>query len=356
MTRTTTAVSTFLGLLLINQLGFAQVNVTTKVPASVTPGGEFTVEMTIDKGSIAGFAKLQHDLPSGFEASPLESNNATFSFKDRKVKYLWMALPAEGKFNVSYKIKVDATVEGNQILEGNFSYIKDNNTEKFIIPKDIIAVQPDASASNQKAQADRAAQDSKRKEEEANAARQQAKEEPKQAEPVKQAEPSNESTQSSSNTSNDEAQRAEADRKAAEKKANDEAAAARKAEEKLKSDEAAAAKRAEKEAAAATAKSNFNDSMLKTKEGLVFRVQIAAGPKDVDPAYFMQKHNITDQVSIEKHDGLNKYVVGEFGSYRPAKTFCNTLRDSNSVEGPFVTAYHNGERIDVRRALEIAGQ
>lgn len=96
--------------------------------------------------------------------------------------------------------------------------------------------------------------------------------------------------------------------------------------------------------------------MLKSVPGLVFRVQVAAGANNVDPSTFASKFNISEAISVEEHDGMFKYVVGEFGSYRPAKTFCNDLRDNNSVEGPFVTAYNNGVRIHVREALDLLGQ
>ena len=96
--------------------------------------------------------------------------------------------------------------------------------------------------------------------------------------------------------------------------------------------------------------------MLKSKPGLVFRVQVAAGPNKVDPSFFKEKYGLSEEVVIEEHEGMYKYVIGEFGSYRPAKTFSNELRDNNNVNGPFVTSYNDGARIHVKEALEIAGQ
>lgn len=359
------SVATFSTLTLWAGMAIAQVNVTTTIPANVSAGGEFTVEINVDKGAIAGFAKLQHDLPTGFEAVAGESANATFSFKDRKVKYLWMALPNDAKFKVSYKVKVDPSVTGSQIIEGNFSYIKDNNTEKFLIPKDIISVQGSGAA--QPSQADQLAAESKRKEEEEAAARKSA--EQQQTEPAKTEPAATEPAKAESTTSepakseaqpagggDDAAKQADATAKSEETRKAEEAAAAKKADEKRAADEAAASKKADKEAKAAASKSNFNDAMLKSADGLVFRVQVMAGPREDDPAAVKSKFNIAEEVKVEKHDGLNKYVVGEFGSYRAAKTFCNTLRDTNNVPGPWVVAYHNGERIDVKRALEIAGK
>ena len=70
----------------------AQVAVTTKLPATAVPGGSFTMEVDVAKGDVSGFAKLQQILPPGFTAEAGESANATFSFKDQKVKFLYQKL------------------------------------------------------------------------------------------------------------------------------------------------------------------------------------------------------------------------------------------------------------------------
>ena len=56
--------------LLIYQFFFAEgITITQKIPASTKPETEFVVELTINKGSTSGFAKLQQDLPEGFTDS-----------------------------------------------------------------------------------------------------------------------------------------------------------------------------------------------------------------------------------------------------------------------------------------------
>jgi hypothetical protein len=378
----------------------AQVAVTTKLPAAAPPGGSFIVELNIAKGDVSGFAKLQQQLPPGFSAEVGESANATFSFKDQKVKFLWMALPNDN-FKVTYKVNVDPSLSGNQIIEGTFAYIKDNETEKFVIAKDIITIRENQADAAKQAAMDKILADQKAKEVAADAARKEAapeeevvaevaepvkaepvkaepvkaepvKAEPVKAEPVKtepvkaepvKAEPVKEEVaeevseevvdNSAELAAAEAARKAEEARKAKEAK---DAEAARKKQEadaakQQKADEAAASKA--KQAAPA---SDYNDAMMKSKAGLVFRVQIAAGPNKVDPSFFQSKYGITDVIVIEEHEGLYKYVVGEFGSYRPAKTFSNELRDGNSVVGPFVTSYNDGKRIHVKEALDIAGQ
>lgn len=357
----------------------AQVSVRTKIPSSVAPGQEFTVELNISKGDISGFAKLQHDLPTGFNAVAGESANSTFSFKDRKVKFLWMSLPPASDITVTYKVKVDAGVTGNQILEGNFSYIRNNETEKFTLPKDIIVVSDQVAAAQQSAN-DKIVEDQRKKAEAAEAARAAAAaQESKSSEPSGDQGVAQSESAAASNTSADRDAKAEADRAAAAErdakaKADRAAAADRDAkakadrEAKAEADRVAAeakkeaqrqkeeAKKAERAAQQASSSSSRESAMLKSVPGLVFRVQVAAGANSVDPGIFGRKYNINETISVEEHEGMFKYVVGEFGSYRAAKTFCNDLRDNNNVDGPFVTAYNNGVRIHVREALGLAGQ
>ena len=354
----------------------AQVSVTTKLPATAVPGGNFTVELNIAKSDVAGFAKLQQQLPPGFTAEAVETANATFSFKDQKVKFLWMALPNDD-FKVSYKVAVDASLSGNQIIEGTFAYIKDNETEKLVIAKDIIKIQADQADAAKQAAMDKILADQQAKIDAANAAREEAAPvtaEVQQEEVVaetKVVEPATETkTEPAAEAKVEEAaavvdnsaelaaaaKKEEDARKAKEAKEAKQAQEAENARKKQEADEAKKAETAAKSSQPAPAANDYNDAMMKSKAGLVFRVQIAAGPNRDDPAFYQKKYGISDAVVIEDHDGLNKYVVGEFGSYRPAKTFSNELRDNNAVEGPFVTAYNNGVRIHVKEALDIAGQ
>jgi chemotaxis protein histidine kinase CheA len=359
--------------LLISGSLMAQVTVKTKLPATAVPGGSFTVEINIAKSDVTGFAKLQQQLPPGFTAEAGEMANATFSFKDQKVKFLWMALPNED-FKVSYKVSVDGSLSGNQIIDGTFAYIKDNETEKLIIPKDIITIQADQVDAAKQAAMDKILADQKAKTEAANAAREEAtpivEEAAKEevvAEVVKETKPAEKPAAKVEEVAEEVKEVAvdnSAELAAAAKKEEDarkakeakEAKQVQDAENARKKQEADDAKKAAKANQPAPAANDYNDSMMKSKAGLVFRVQIAAGPNQDDPSFYQKKYGISDAVVIEQHDGLNKYVVGEFGSYRPAKTFSNELRDNNAVAGPFVTAYNNGTRIHVKEALDIAGQ
>lgn len=113
--------------LLIYQFFFAEgITVTQKIPASTKPETEFVVELTINKGSTSGFAKLQQDLPEGFTAVQEDNNGASFTFSNQSIKLIWMSLPADKEFKVKYKVKVAAGISGDKTIAGKFSYVADN--------------------------------------------------------------------------------------------------------------------------------------------------------------------------------------------------------------------------------------
>ena len=330
MIKRSTLLAAFASILFSGSL-MAQVAVTTKLPATAVPGGSFTMEVDVAKGDVSGFAKLQQILPPGFTAEAGESANATFSFKDQKVKFLWMALP-NGDFKVTYKINIDASLSGNQIIEGTFAYIQDNETEKFIIPKDIISIQASQADAAKEAAMNQILADQKAKDDAASAAREDAAPAEEVVEEVAE----------------------EVVEEVAE--VVEEVAEVNERVVVETTEVVSSKKEVVEEVVEKAAARNYNDAMMKSKPGLVFRVQISAGTNKVDPEAYKQKYGISEVIVIEEHEGMYKYVVGEFGSYRPAKTFSNELRDSNNVVGPFVTSYNDGVRIHVKEALEIAGQ
>jgi len=127
--------------LLFYQLFFTDgVTITPSISSNAQIGNEFTIEMTIDKGSNSGFAKLQQDLPAGFTAVEGENGGGSFTFINQSVKIIWMALPTASSFKVSYKVKVSKDVSGNQNLSGKFAYVSDNVKQTIDIPVTTITI------------------------------------------------------------------------------------------------------------------------------------------------------------------------------------------------------------------------
>lgn len=127
--------------LLIYQFFFADgITITQNIPSNAKAESEFTVELTINKGTIGGFAKLQQELPEGFTAVQEENNGASFTFSNQAVKFIWMSLPSDKEFKIKYKVKVAAGVNGDKSIAGKFSYVTDNVKQSVDITPSIIKI------------------------------------------------------------------------------------------------------------------------------------------------------------------------------------------------------------------------
>ncbi|MFT6166436.1 MAG: hypothetical protein ACJAV5_000070 [Vicingaceae bacterium] len=114
------------------------VKIEQKMQDTIKPGETLNVTLEITKGDREGFAKWQQTLPSGFVASSVEMNGATFSFKNQEIKVIWMEIPKSETFTIQYKIETSENVQGEHNLSGKFSFIEENerrdvNSELFIL-------------------------------------------------------------------------------------------------------------------------------------------------------------------------------------------------------------------------------
>lgn len=99
-------------------------------PSAIKAGDEFTVTLNIHKSAITGFARLQQDLPAGFTAEEIESKGADFIFDDHHIKLIWLKIPVESDFTVSYKIKTEKNISGHQVINGMFVYMDNDKTQR----------------------------------------------------------------------------------------------------------------------------------------------------------------------------------------------------------------------------------
>lgn len=138
----------FIGLLLVN-LFFGDISVTLNVPDEVVAGNSFTVEITISKPDLKSFGRYKQDLPIGYTATPINTYNGDFTFKDHIVKIVWNPkLPSDSVFTISYNIQVDPTAEGPLNLNGSFSYIYDNEIKTMNISSKTIIIRPQGFIAN----------------------------------------------------------------------------------------------------------------------------------------------------------------------------------------------------------------
>ncbi len=132
-----------IGVLLLELFLLADIRITQEVPATVMPGSETRVTVTVEKGDLSGFAKLQIDLPEGFTCTAIETKGASFTFSDQKAKFIWMALPAQPSFKISYNLVASATAAGQMPINGRFSYIMDNERRTYDLATATVTVMGD---------------------------------------------------------------------------------------------------------------------------------------------------------------------------------------------------------------------
>jgi hypothetical protein len=94
--------------------------------------GEIYVNLLINKGDLNMYGKIQENIPPGYEAVNLKSQNAIFVYNKRQniVKYLWMNMPEKSQYIVSYKLVPTAKVDESNpfLIFGTFSYALNNQT------------------------------------------------------------------------------------------------------------------------------------------------------------------------------------------------------------------------------------
>lgn len=281
-------------------VGFAASNVRCIRQTPIPSGAEndYLVKLLVNKGNAQKFAKIEEDVPEGFTAEAVETKDAVFTFKDQKVKFLWMNLPAEPRFVVSYKL-IAPDGKGNITisLKGTFSYLVGETTRVIdIIQKDIDLTNIDPAALDRLIS-------------------------------------SSFSTEGSNIISGFTPY---------SEGGIDIPIEYKKIEDKPKR----------------KAKPEFNMEpfMLMPEKGVYYRVQIAAGHKPIDIKRYFSRYNIKYDVRTEKHEGWYKYSIGSFKEYKEARDFRIFIWNSTRINDAFVTAYNNGTRITVQEALMITSQ
>lgn len=89
--------------------------------------------------------------------------------------------------------------------------------------------------------------------------------------------------------------------------------------------------------------------------GVKYRVQIIAAHNTVSKRYIKKAFGYNGAVNIDNHQGWVKYTTNGFKNYEEARNNRNSL-NRYDFDGPFVTAYNNGDRITVQEALMLSNQ
>jgi len=132
----------FVFLFFVNSVLFAQeLTVTQKIPDNVVSGTDYITEITINKSSITGFMKFFQEIPTGWTVVGMESKGGNFSFADGGVKIIWISVPAENPFTISYKVSVPKNISGTKTLTGKIAYLDKNERQTFELEPKIIKIE-----------------------------------------------------------------------------------------------------------------------------------------------------------------------------------------------------------------------
>jgi hypothetical protein len=304
-TTNTTPANTAATTPVVNEPG--SISCVRNIPAN--PGSEFTVEIVVNKGNVTGFAKLMETLPAGFTATAVESQGGSFTFTpgEQKIKYVWVSMPSQPEFKISYKVK--ATVTGNQVIDGVFSYIENDETKKFVLPTSTVNI----GGGSQPVVTDNTANNTTNVAANTNTT-----------------ETNTNTAANTTNTTNTAANTTSTEANTANNTANN-----------------TTTDNTEKAVSATT---------IPSPQGNVnYRVQVMALHKAVDANTLAAKYNISQKINTEMAEGFTKYTVGAHTEYKAARDAREEIKNKG-VAGPFVTAYNSGKRITVQEALMITNQ
>jgi cell division septation protein DedD len=119
------------------------ISVTGKIPASMIAGQPVAIEIIVNKGAMNGFAKLQLDLPEGFEVKEADEKGANYSYANGIAKWVWAVLPMESEIVVRLTILPSESTLGPKTIAAKYSYVE-NNVKQVVemTPAEITVLAP----------------------------------------------------------------------------------------------------------------------------------------------------------------------------------------------------------------------
>ncbi len=264
---------------------------------NIKPGNnadEHLIELKISKGSIKGFAKFSDDLPAGYTAKSVGTSESSFSVADGKVKFVWVTLPSQEEITISYLLSGRSTsmVE----LTGEFSYLANDQSKKFIMQKVTIPNTPSAEIVQTPTST-----------------------------PTMTETPTNTVVTTPTNT---------------------EVAVTTNTVTPTETPTTTGNNNTE----------NTATNITENRSGSInYRVQIGAfSNSSVTSGTLSRKFGVKGTIISEMQAGLNKFMVGNHNEYKDARDQRETIRPS--INSAFVVAYNGAKRVTVQEALMLTNQ
>lgn len=307
--------------------------------------GEDIVTLLIYKGNLTSFGKLEDSIPAGYVAVAIERKDGLFTLRDGMVRFLWMNLPAEPWFTISYRLTPKPGTQGGiPQLKGAFSYTSQNRT--FVIPV--------SETGQPLARLDRTALSSlvdaiiSGKDEIPLLA---SKETPTAGQESVRP-PASSGKDVKKTSASQPPQQPFTTAKSEEKESRPETTPS--VVEKISSVAGEKKKKTMVTSLETALPETSNDlHRLLPEKGVYFRVQIAATRNKVNVLQHFRQLKVTDEVRVEEAEGWYKYTVGSFHTYQEAKKCKDDLLTKTLLKDAFIIAYNNGKRITVQEAIAL---
>ena len=269
----------------------------------------YLVSILVNRDAAQKYAKIEETIPAGYIASNLDSKGGIFSFRNQVASIIWMDLPAEPYFTVTYKlIPQESDMQATMNVTGLFTYMISDRT----FTSDIIERRETLVGLNRE-QVNYILQNLHVPSEELPTLIAQTP-----SRPVENAitmPPQTEVTTAVTIPSR--------------------------------------TTPATQPPVAATSNVGF---ILAPEDGIYYRVQLAAGHREVNIPRYFRNYRLDFDVMREDHEGWFKYTVGSFTEYREARDYRVHLGNTTTINDAFVTAYDHGRRITVQEALMALNQ
>jgi len=271
-----------------------------QTPFRTTTGNDIIVRLLVYKKGMDKFAKIEEHITDGFDAKVMDSKDGIFTYKDGLAKFVWMNLPPESGFVISYRLIPSSGKSINDLsISGQLSYIYEGrNIVIDIIQKDIDLSSLDTDNIEQ------------------FIASVQSGEPPPPQPPKKEISE----------------------------------------ETKMETTRVTPTERiadvTESQPLLREPEKKYSDIpptlLLPVESGIYYRVQLAAAHRLVDPVSIYKKYNFDRPVKIEYHDGWYKFTIGSFPTYSSANNFREMVVNRKKIS--------DGKRIEVAEAWRLIGR
>ena len=287
-----------------------RIMVVRQKPVLLSSGG-YLVRLLVKNPEGSKYAKIEETIPSGYIFEQANSHDAIVSFAASTVKFIWMKLPPEPEFEVTYRlVPKQGEPQGEMEVEGFFTYTAGDDNRVVEIQQVDVDLEALTLAEKRNLL--------------------QAGELPRGTRPSAEAEVPARDTEPSAGTTEPSAGTTEPSAGTTGQPSRVTEPPARRTEQ-----------------TAGTSRRIAGTRMLPPESGLYYRVQLIATETPFDASEQFTMEGIDREVYVELHEGFYKYTAGSFETYSQASAYRDRVERLPSADGPFVVAYRDGIRVSL---------